>query len=111
MEVFSRGSGPSIIRCLTYSVPEAAFLRIMHLPDGNYILIGPEQFSDIGVSRRRDNELWFLSKELGSKPIKLGQKMSEGAAISKKNMKMACCKARIDRRSQCARCPRFLEKF
>ena len=87
MEVFSRGSGPSIIRCLTYSVPEAAFLRIMHLPDGNYILIGPEQFSDIGVSRRRDNELWFLSKELGSKPIKLGQKMSEGAAISKKNMK------------------------
>jgi len=70
MEVFSRGSGPSIIRCLTYSVPEAAFLRIMHLPDGNYILIGPEQFSDIGVSRRRDNELWFLSKELGSKPIK-----------------------------------------
>ena len=42
-----------------------------------------------GTSRRRDNELWFLSKELGSKPVKLGQKMSEGAAISKKNLRMS----------------------
>ena len=72
------------IRCLTSGVPGAAFLRIMHLSDGNYILIGPERFSDIRTSRRRDNELWFLSKEPGSKPVKLGQKMSEGAAISKK---------------------------
>jgi Tol biopolymer transport system component len=61
----------------------------MHLSDGNYILIGPERFSDIRTSRRRDNELWFLSKEPGSKPVKLGQKMSEGAAISKKNLRMS----------------------
>ena len=78
-----------VIRCLTCSVPGAAFLRIMHLSDGNYILIGPERFSDIRTSRRRDNELWFLSKEPGSKPVKLGQKMNEGAAISKKNLRMA----------------------
>jgi hypothetical protein len=61
----------------------------MHLADGNYILIGPERFTDLATSRRRDNELWFLSKEPGSKPVKFGQKMSEGAAISKKSMKMA----------------------
>jgi hypothetical protein len=78
-----------IIRCLTCSVPGAAFLRVMHLADGNYILIGPERFSDIRTSRSRDNELWFLSKETGSKPVKLGQKMSEGAAISKKSLRMA----------------------
>src|SRR5205814_6247450 len=30
-----------------------------------------------------------LSKERGAKPIKLGQKMSEGAAISKKSLKIA----------------------
>jgi hypothetical protein len=77
------------IRCLTCSVPGAAFLRIMHLPDGNYILIGPERFSDIRTSRARDNELWFLSREPGSRPVKLGQKMSEGAAISKRNLRMA----------------------
>lgn len=78
-----------IIRCLTCSIPGSAFLRIMHLSDGNYILIGPERFSDIRTSRRRDNELWFLSKVPGSKPVKLGQKMSEGAALSKKNLRMA----------------------
>jgi Tol biopolymer transport system component len=78
-----------IVRCLTCSIPGAAFLRIMHLSDGNYILIGPERFSDIGVSRRRDNELWYLSKAPGSKPVKLGQKMSEGAAISKTRLRMA----------------------
>jgi hypothetical protein len=78
-----------IVRCLTCSVPGAAFLRIMHLSDGNYILIGPERFSDIRTSRARDNELWFLSRDTGSRPVKLGQKMSEGAAISKRNLRIA----------------------
>ena len=77
------------IRCLTCNVPGAAFLRVMHLSTGDYILIGPERFEDIRVSRARDNELWFLSKQRGSKPVKLGQKMSEGAAISKKSLKIA----------------------
>ena len=65
----------------------AVFLRVMHLVTGDYILIGPDHFENIRVSRTRDNELWFLSKERGSRPIKLGQKMSEGAAISKKSLK------------------------
>jgi hypothetical protein len=78
-----------IIRCLTCNVPAAAFLRVMHLPTGDYILIGPERFEDIRTSRARDNELWYLSRQPGSKPVRLGQKMSEGAAISKKNLKIA----------------------
>jgi len=77
------------IRCLTCNVPGAVFLRVMHLPSGDYILIGPDHFENIHISRLRDNELWFLSKERGSKPIKLGQKLNEGAAISKKNMRIA----------------------
>src|SRR3989454_12735456 len=77
------------IRCLTCNVPAAVFLRVMHLVTGDYILIGPDHFENIHISRTRDNELWFLSKERGSKPVKLGQKMSEGAAISKKSLKIA----------------------
>ena len=77
------------ITCLTCNVPAAAFLRVMHLATGDYILIGPDHFEDIHTSRSRDNELWFLSKERGAKPIKLDQKMSEGAAISKKSLKIA----------------------
>ena len=77
------------ITCLTCRVPAAAFLRVMHLASGDYILIGPEHFEDINTSRSRDNELWFLSKEKGAKPIRLGVKMSEGMAISKNTMKIA----------------------
>lgn len=76
------------ITCLTCNVPGAAFLRVMHLVTGDYILIGPDHFENIHTSRERDNELWFLSKERGSKPLKLAQKMSEGAAISKKSLKI-----------------------
>jgi hypothetical protein len=77
------------IRCLTCNVPAAAFLRVMHLSTGDYILIGPDHFENINISRSRDNELWFLSKQRGAKPVKLGQKMSEGAAVSKKSLKIA----------------------
>jgi len=77
------------ISCLTCRIPAAAFLRVMHLVSGDYLLIGPEKFTDIHVSRTRDNELWFLSKQPGAKPMKLGIKMSEGVAISKQSMKIA----------------------
>jgi hypothetical protein len=78
-----------IITCLTCNVPGTAFLRVMHLVTGDYILIGPDHFENIHTSRTRDNELWFLSKVRGSKPVKLDQKMSEGAAISKKSLKIS----------------------
>lgn len=78
-----------VIQCLTCNVPAAVFLRVMHLSNGDYILIGPDHFEDTHTSRTRDNELWFLSKERGSKPVKLSQKMSEGAALSKKSLKIA----------------------
>ncbi len=77
------------IRCLTCNIPGGAFLRVMHLPTGDYMLIGPEKFENIELSRARDNELWFLSKERGSKPVRLGVKMSEGMAISKTSTKIA----------------------
>jgi hypothetical protein len=77
------------IRCLTCNVPGAAFLRVMHLSTGDYILIGPDHFEDIRTSRTRDNQLWFLSKERGSKPVRLGQKMSEGMAIAKRSLKIS----------------------
>jgi len=78
-----------VIQCLTCNIPAAVFLRVMHLSTGDYILIGPDHFEDVHTSRTRDNELWFLGKEHGSKPVKLNQKMSEGAAISKKSLKIA----------------------
>src|SRR5262249_16735739 len=78
-----------VIRCLTCNVPAAAFLRVMHLSTGDYLLIGPDHFEDIRTSRTRDNELWFMKRAPGSKAVKLGQKISEGAALSKKSLKIS----------------------
>ncbi len=78
-----------VIRCLTCHVPGAAFLRVMHLVTGDYLLIGPERFQDIRASRARDNELWYLSRQPGSRPVRFQQKMSEGAAVSKQSLKIA----------------------
>src|SRR6476660_574089 len=78
-----------VIQCLTCNVPAAVFLRVMHLVTGDYLLIGPDHFENTHISRSRDNELWYLSKERGSKPVKLDQKMNEGAAVSKRTQKLA----------------------
>jgi hypothetical protein len=77
------------IRCLTCNVPGAAFLRVMHLANGDYLLIGADHFENINISRSRDNELWYLKKVRGAKPVKLNQKMSEGAAVAKNKMTLA----------------------
>jgi Tol biopolymer transport system component len=77
------------ISCITCGIPGATFLRVMHFQNGDYLLIGPDHFEDIRISRSRDNELWYLSRDPGSKPVKIGQKMSEGAAVSKTSMKIA----------------------
>jgi len=77
------------IRCLTCNVPAAVFLRVMHLVSGDYVLVGPDHFEDIRTSRSRDNELWYLSKAPGSKPVRFHERMSEGVAISKTSMTVA----------------------
>lgn len=56
------------ICCLTCGIPGVAFLRVMHLSKGDYILMGPAKFTDIHISRTRDNELWHLRKKPGSRP-------------------------------------------
>jgi Tol biopolymer transport system component len=61
----------------------------MHLPSSDYLLIGPERFVELGRSRGRDNELWFLSAKPGSRPVRLGRRMIEGAAVSKRSTKIA----------------------
>lgn len=77
------------IRCLTCNVPGAAFLRVMHLSNGDYLLIGPERFKDIRTSRHDDNEFWYLAAKPGAKPVRASQPLSEGAAISKRSMQVA----------------------
>jgi Tol biopolymer transport system component len=76
------------INCLTCNIPAAAFLRVMHLSTGDYLLIGPERYENAVVSKR-NSDIWYLSRETGAKPVKIGQQVSEGIAVSKINLKIA----------------------
>lgn len=76
------------ITCLTCGIPAAAFLRVMHLFNGDYLLIGPEHFENPQAGKN-GSELWYLNKAKGSKPVKLDVKLSEGIALSKRSLKMA----------------------
>lgn len=77
-----------VIRCLTCNIPAAAFLRVMNLSNGDFLLMGPDHFENVNISRLKDSELWYLKNERGARPVKLGQKISEGFVISKKGMKI-----------------------
>ena len=87
-----------IITCLTCNVPAAAFLRVMHLSNGDYLLIGPDHFENSAVSRK-NTDVWYLSQEKNSKPVKIGQRVNEGVAVSKKSMKIAFTETGTERSS------------
>lgn len=76
-----------VIRLLT-PAPSAGFLRVQYLPTGDYLLIGARTFTDIRTTRDRDQELWLL-RASGGAPIPLGQKISEGVAISRHRNRLA----------------------
>lgn len=71
------------IRNLTESCPYHAFLRIQYLPDGNFLLIGPEVFKDAEISRGKEAEFWWMPGDASSAPVKLGERVNEGVAISR----------------------------
>jgi len=76
-------------RCLTCSIPGAAFLRVQYLTNGDYLVNGPERFKDLRTSRRTESELWILRKD-GSLPLlRLNQRLGEGAAVAKRALRIA----------------------
>src|SRR5687768_6579169 len=83
-----------IISCLTCNIPGAAFTRVMHLSNGDYLLTGPDRFEN-PVASKKDTDVWYLSKASGSLPVKIGLKVSEGMAVSKKSMKLAFTRQQV----------------
>lgn len=59
-----------------------AFLRILVLANGDYLLIGPKVFKDRDISRRVESELWVLGKDLKNPPKPLGRRIFEGCGVS-----------------------------
>ena len=51
-----------------------SFLRVLFLPNGDYILIGPKEFKDRYISRRVESELWIMDKDAKYPPKPLGRR-------------------------------------
>jgi Tol biopolymer transport system component len=76
------------IRLLTH-YPNPGYLRVQYLPNGDFFLIGARTFTNIQVTRSRDQEMWILKADGKGQPIPLDHKISEGVAISRKTSKIA----------------------
>src|SRR5262245_2569974 len=78
-----------MIRLLTGHFPHKGFLRVQYLPNGDFFLIGARTFDDIRTTRSRDQEMWVLKADAKEPPAPFNHKISEGVAISRKQMKIA----------------------
>lgn len=87
-DAFAVDVGTRMIRLLTH-YPNAGFLRVQYLPNGDLFLIGARTFTDINSTRSRDQEMWVLPADGKGRPFPLEHKISEGVAISRKTQKIA----------------------
>ncbi len=78
-----------LTRMLTGHFPHAGFLRVQYLPSGDFFLIGARTFTDARTTRGRDQEMWVMKADARTPPTPLDHKISEGVAISRKQMKIA----------------------
>jgi hypothetical protein len=70
-------------RILTWQIPNAHVLRVQYLANGDYLIVAPRVFKDSYTSRWNDAELWVMRKNDLSHMYRLGQKVSEGVAMSR----------------------------
>ncbi|KNB04472.1 hypothetical protein FOXG_19716 [Fusarium oxysporum f. sp. lycopersici 4287] len=68
--------------------PHGGYLRVQYLPNGDYLLVGSSTFTDFNSTRYGEQEMFILKKN-SQEPIPLGQKILEGVAISRKQIRIA----------------------
>ncbi len=81
-----------IIRPVTTHYFHSGYTRALYLANGDVLLSGARKFDpqDPWASRSEKNaELWVLKKDLSGPAAPLGEKCSEGPAVSRRNMRIA----------------------
>jgi len=95
-DVFEVEVATGIIRPVTHHFFHEGFTRALYLANGDILLSGARQFdaNDPWPSRsERNAELWVLKKDLSGPPMPLGEKCSEGPAVSRTRMTIAWTRA------------------
>ena len=80
------------IRPMTHHYFHEGYTRALYMSNGDILLSGARRFdaNDPWPSRSEKNaELWVLKKDLSGPPVPLGEKCSEGPAVSRRQMRIA----------------------
>ncbi|MBN2009581.1 hypothetical protein JW960_09590 [candidate division KSB1 bacterium] len=80
------------LRPMTHHYFHEGYTRALYLNNGDILLSGARSFNadDPWPSRSEKNaELWVLKSDLSAKPVSLGEKCSEGPAVSRTQMRIA----------------------
>lgn len=91
-DVYEVELSTKIIRPMTHHYYHEGYTRALYLSNGDILLSGARKFDAENpiASRKEDNaELWVLKKDLSGPPTPLGEKCSEGPAVSRKKMWIA----------------------
>ena len=91
-DVFEVELETKIIRSKTHHYYHEGYTRALYLSNGDILLSGARVFdvNNPQASRsERNAELWVLSKDMTGPPVPLGEKCSEGPAVSRRNMRIA----------------------
>ncbi len=91
-DVYEVELATGIIRPMTHRYFHEGYTRALYLSNGDVLLSGSRTFdaNDPWPSRsEKKAELWVLKKDLSGPPVPLGEKCSEGPAVSRRNMRIA----------------------
>lgn len=91
-DVYEVELATGIIRPMTHRYFHEGYTRALYLSNGDILLSGARTFdaADPWPSRSEKNaELWVLKRDLSGPPTPLGEKCSEGPAVSRKNLRIA----------------------
>lgn len=91
-DVYEVELATGVIRPMTHRYFHEGYTRALYLSNGDILLSGARTFdaNDPWPSRSEKHaELWVLKKDLSGPPTPLGEKCSEGPAVSRKNLRIA----------------------
>jgi Tol biopolymer transport system component len=90
-DVYEIELSTKVVRPVTHHYPHEGYTRALYLANGDILLSGAKSFDaeNAGRARSHDPELWILDKSRTRPPTRLGEKCSEGPAVSRRNMRFA----------------------
>jgi hypothetical protein len=90
-DVFEMDVATGNIVPLTHHYYHGGYLRALYLSNGDILLLGPKSFPSDNwqEARFKLTELWVLSRKLDGPPVRLGEFIWEGPAVSRTQLRIA----------------------